>query len=132
MTTKKRSFVNLGKRDLLIIFVLVTILMVDGVVSIRLQQQSPLDGRRIIIVPDAKEQTTTTNQTPLKTAVFALGSFWRSEAVFGCLNGVERTTSGYAGGTPGFKTNPEFRSLGDHAECVQVFSFSFYYSLSFN
>ncbi|KAJ4827468.1 Peptide methionine sulfoxide reductase A5 [Turnera subulata] len=54
---------------------------------------------------------------PLKTAVFALGSFWRSEAVFGCLNGVVRTTVGYAGGS---KSNPEYRSLGDHAESVQV------------
>ncbi|XVF15888.1 hypothetical protein REPUB_Repub09cG0195200 [Reevesia pubescens] len=53
----------------------------------------------------------------LKTAVFALGSFWRSEAVFGCLNGVVRTTSGYAGGS---KINPEYRSLGDHAESVLV------------
>ncbi|KAH9711070.1 peptide methionine sulfoxide reductase A5 [Citrus sinensis] len=54
---------------------------------------------------------------PLKAAVFALGSFWSSEAVFGCLNGVVRTTVGYAGGS---KTNPEFRNLGDHAESVQV------------
>ncbi|GAV74351.1 PMSR domain-containing protein [Cephalotus follicularis] len=54
---------------------------------------------------------------PLKTAVFALGSFWRSEAVFGCLNGVVRTTAGYAGGS---KTSPEYRSLGDHAESVMV------------
>ncbi|KAJ8647942.1 hypothetical protein MRB53_000965 [Persea americana] len=54
---------------------------------------------------------------PLKVAVFALGSFWRSESVFGCLPGVFRTTVGYAGGT---KTNPEFRSLGDHAESVQI------------
>lgn len=57
---------------------------------------------------------------PLKAAVFALGSFWSSEAVFGCLNGVVRTTVGYAGGS---KTNPEFRNLGDHAESVQVSSF---------
>uniref|UniRef100_A0A7N1A178 Peptide methionine sulfoxide reductase A5 n=1 Tax=Kalanchoe fedtschenkoi TaxID=63787 RepID=A0A7N1A178_KALFE len=54
---------------------------------------------------------------PLRTAVFALGSFWRSESVFGCLDGVVRTTAGYAGGT---KTNPEYRSLGDHAEAVQI------------
>ena len=53
----------------------------------------------------------------LKTAVFALGSFWRSEAVFGCLTGVVRTTAGYAGGS---KINPEYRSLGDHAESVLV------------
>ncbi|CAL5324289.1 unnamed protein product [Camellia sinensis] len=54
---------------------------------------------------------------PLKSAVFALGSFWRSEAVFGCLDGVVRTTAGYAGGS---KINPAYRSLGDHAESVQI------------
>ncbi|KAG2303043.1 hypothetical protein Bca52824_031694 [Brassica carinata] len=54
---------------------------------------------------------------PLKSAVFALGSFWRSEAAFGCINGVVRTTAGYSGGT---KVNPEYRKLGDHAESVQV------------
>ncbi|KAL3720508.1 hypothetical protein ACJRO7_005339 [Eucalyptus globulus] len=54
---------------------------------------------------------------PSRTAVFALGSFWRSEAVFGCLDGVVRTAVGYAGGS---KPNPEYRSLRDHAECVQV------------
>ncbi|KAJ9563821.1 hypothetical protein OSB04_008981 [Centaurea solstitialis] len=54
----------------------------------------------------------------LKTAVFSLGSFWRSESVFGCLDGVVRTTVGYAGGS---KANPEYRSLGDHAESVQLY-----------
>ncbi|CAM8912207.1 unnamed protein product [Rhodiola kirilowii] len=54
---------------------------------------------------------------PLRTAVFALGSFWRSESVFGCLDGVVRTTAVYAGGS---RTNPEYRSLGDHAEAVQI------------
>ncbi|GKV41489.1 hypothetical protein SLEP1_g49015 [Rubroshorea leprosula] len=67
-----------------------------------------------IRVPD---QVPNTADRPLKTAVFALGCFWRSEAVFGCLNGVVRTTVGYAGGS---KVNPEYRSLGDHAEAVQV------------
>lgn len=54
---------------------------------------------------------------PLKTAVFSLGSFWRSEAVFGCLDGVVTTTVGYAGGS---KINPEYRSLADHAESIQI------------
>ncbi|XP_027345543.1 peptide methionine sulfoxide reductase A5 isoform X1 [Abrus precatorius] len=57
------------------------------------------------------------DQQRLQVAVFALGSFWRSEAVFGCIPGVIRTTVGYAGGS---KSNPEYRSLGDHAESVQV------------
>ncbi|KAK6922620.1 Peptide methionine sulfoxide reductase MsrA domain [Dillenia turbinata] len=54
---------------------------------------------------------------PLKIAVFALGSFWRSEAAFGCIRGVVRTTAGYSGGS---KSNPEYRSPGDHAESVQI------------
>lgn len=60
----------------------------------------------------------------LKIAVFALGSFWRSEAVFGCLNGVVRTAAGYTGGS---RPNPEYRSLGDHAECVQVVILFFHF-----
>ncbi|GFP90167.1 peptide methionine sulfoxide reductase a5 [Phtheirospermum japonicum] len=66
----------------------------------------------------------------LRIAVFALGSFWRSEVAFGCLDGVVRTAVGYAGGS---KPSPEYRSLGDHAECVQVviFSFIFPYSETF-
>ncbi|KAG8093982.1 hypothetical protein GUJ93_ZPchr0012g19536 [Zizania palustris] len=51
------------------------------------------------------------------TAVFALGSFWRSEASFGCLPGVIRTSVGYAGGSKAF---PQYRNLADHAECVKV------------
>nr|GEU55576.1 peptide methionine sulfoxide reductase A5 [Tanacetum cinerariifolium] len=52
-----------------------------------------------------------------KTAVFALGSFWRSESVFGCLDGVITTSVGYTGGS---KLNPEYRSLGDHAESIHI------------
>lgn len=63
------------------------------------------------------ESVKTSSNQPLKTAVFSLGSFWRSEAVFGCLDGVVRTTAGYAGGS---KVNPDYRNWGDHAESVQV------------
>lgn len=65
-----------------------------------------------------------------QVAVFALGSFWRSEAVFGCLPGVVRTFAGYSGGSRGSSSNilnPEFRNLGDHAECVKVVCLSFPY-----
>lgn len=68
-----------------------------------------------IRIPD-RIQKDPTNQL-LKTATFCLGSFWRSESVFGCVDGVVRTSVGYAGGS---KVNPEYRSLGDHAECVQI------------
>ncbi|XP_020579252.1 peptide methionine sulfoxide reductase A5 isoform X2 [Phalaenopsis equestris] len=65
-------------------------------------------------IPESSRQN---SNRPLKSAVFALGSFWRSEVVFGCLPGVVRTLVGYAGGT---KANPEYRNLGNHAECVQI------------
>lgn len=70
------------------------------------------------VAQPAREQP---DQQRLQTAVFALGSFWRSEAVFGCLPGVVRTTVGYSGGS---KPNPEYRSFGDHAESVQVLVFN--------
>ncbi|XP_031476990.1 peptide methionine sulfoxide reductase A5 [Nymphaea colorata] len=78
-----------------------------------------LDGTLCVRVPvNIPPSVSVGDRNPsLRTAVFALGSFWRAEAVFGCLQGVERTTAGYAGGT---KARPEFRSLGDHAEAVQV------------
>lgn len=52
-----------------------------------------------------------------RVVVFALGSFWRGEAVFGCLPGVLRTRAGYAGGV---RVNPDYHSVGDHAETVEV------------
>lgn len=89
------------------LFLLVlTVLLTDDVLAIRFPDR---------ISNSDKDQT----DQLLKTAVFALGSFWRSEAVFGCLNGVVRTTVGYAGGS---KNNPEYRSLADHAESVMVSS----------
>ncbi|GMH06536.1 hypothetical protein Nepgr_008376 [Nepenthes gracilis] len=94
---------NVGHRHILLL-ILLGILSADPSLSIRLPD-------RIVSSKDYSS-----NQ-PLKTAVFALGSFWRSEAVFGCLNGVVRTTAGYAGGS---KSNPEYRSLADHAESVQI------------
>ncbi|CAI8609043.1 unnamed protein product [Vicia faba] len=77
------------------------------------------DNAHCIRFPDRVAQPARDQTDPqhLQTAVFALGSFWRSEAVFGCLPGVVRTTAGYAGGS---KPNPEYRSFGDHAESVQV------------
>ncbi|CAN0918651.1 Peptide methionine sulfoxide reductase A5 [Linum grandiflorum] len=89
---------------LLFSILLFTISLSDQAFSIRLPER---------ISATAIEQP----DQPLNSAVFALGSFWRSEAVFGCLHGVVRTTVGYSGGSKPF---PEYRSLADHAECVQV------------
>jgi peptide-methionine (S)-S-oxide reductase len=50
-------------------------------------------------------------------ATFGLGCFWGPDATFGALDGVVRTRVGYAGGT---KTDPSYRTLGDHTEVVQL------------
>ncbi|MGU3472040.1 peptide-methionine (S)-S-oxide reductase MsrA [Paenibacillus sp. D51F] len=51
------------------------------------------------------------------SAAFAMGCFWRPEALFGSLPGVIRTRTGYAGGT---SLNPDYRHMGDHSETVQL------------
>ena len=51
------------------------------------------------------------------SATFALGCFWRPDALFGALDGVVRTRVGYAGGTT---PAPTYDDIGDHIEAVQV------------
>lgn len=52
-----------------------------------------------------------------ESAVVALGCFWGAEPVFGALDGVVRTTVGFAGGTA---ADPEYASIGGHAEAVRI------------
>ena len=89
------------------------------------------EGIRVTDLSSSSSITTTTyspsSWKDSETAIFALGSFWQAEAVFGCIRGVLRTTAGYTGGS---KPNPEYRNIGDHAEAVQV-SFSLLSILSF-
>ena len=96
------------KHCLLSLLIILTAFVIDNALCIRFPDR--------VHQPDRDPP----DQRLLQTAVFALGSFWRSEAVFGCLPGVIRTTAGYAGGS---KPNPEYRSLGDHAESIQVLNF---------
>lgn len=79
------------------------------------------DGASAIRISDSFSSSSpivsSTASPASKTAIFALGSFWHGEAVFGCLLGVLRTTAGYTGGS---KSNPEYRNVGDQAEAVEV------------
>lgn len=57
----------------------------------------------------------------VEIATFGMGCFWCSEAVFGSLEGVERVTSGYSGGTVAHPTYAQVCSgATGHAEVVQV------------
>ncbi|WP_055445658.1 peptide-methionine (S)-S-oxide reductase MsrA [Lacinutrix mariniflava] len=58
----------------------------------------------------------------LKTAIFASGCFWCTEAVFNRVIGVEKVISGFTGGNI---KNPAYREITTgrtgHAEGIQVF-----------
>jgi len=57
----------------------------------------------------------------LKTAIFAGGCFWCTEAVFNRIKGVETVVSGYTGG---FIKNPAYREVCSgrtgHAEAIKI------------
>jgi len=59
--------------------------------------------------------------TGLKTAIFAGGCFWCTEAIFNELKGVKKVVSGYTGGKV---ANPTYKQvttgLTGHAECTQI------------
>jgi peptide-methionine (S)-S-oxide reductase len=52
-----------------------------------------------------------------ETATLSMGCFWSPDALFGSLEGVVRTSVGYAGGST---VNPTYRQLADHIETIQV------------
>lgn len=57
----------------------------------------------------------------LKTIVFGGGCFWCSEAVFQRVRGVERVTSGYAGGEMPRPTYEDvFKGSTGHAEVIKL------------
>ena len=57
----------------------------------------------------------------LDTATFGTGCFWCTEAIFQQLEGVEKVTSGYSGGTVPNPTYEEVCSkTTGHAECLNI------------
>lgn len=69
----------------------------------------------------SQNANTTMKDTGLKTAVFAGGCFWCTEAIFEELKGVQKVVSGYSGGKI---ANPTYKQvstgLTGHAECTQI------------
>ena len=62
-----------------------------------------------------------TSNTNLETATFGTGCFWCTEAIFQQLEGVEKVTSGYSGGSV---PNPSYEQVCSkttgHAECLNI------------
>ena len=63
----------------------------------------------------------TTTPLTMDTATFGTGCFWCTEAIFQQLEGVEKVTSGYSGGSV---PNPTYEQVCSkttgHAECLNV------------
>lgn len=61
------------------------------------------------------------NNNKLDTATLGTGCFWCTEAIFQQLEGVEKVTSGYSGGTV---ANPTYEQVCSkttgHAECLNI------------
>ncbi|MFZ1785835.1 MAG: peptide-methionine (S)-S-oxide reductase MsrA [Ferruginibacter sp.] len=73
--------------------------------------------------PKTKKEKKLMSNTPvtLDTATFGTGCFWCTEAIFQQLEGVEKVTSGYSGGTV---VNPTYEQVCSkttgHAECLNI------------
>ena len=59
-----------------------------------------------------------------ETAVFGVGCFWCTEAVFGMLKGIKSVTPGYAGGLTGSGQAPTYEEVSSgetgHAEVIRI------------
>lgn len=72
---------------------------------------------------ESKVMSTANSSTPLSmdTATFGTGCFWCTEAIFQQVEGVEKVTSGYSGGTV---ANPTYEQVTSkttgHAECLNI------------
>ena len=100
----------------------ISYLVIVGVVvwwGVRVMSGQPAEPKGVFPAPaiDAKLATAPGKET----AVFSGGCFWGVQGVFEHVKGVQRATSGYAGGTV---ENPYYELVSsgstEHAESVQV------------
>ncbi len=72
-------------------------------------------------IPAAKVDATLATAPGKRTAVFAGGCFWGTQAVFERVKGVTATTTGYSGGAAGTATYDQVTTeTTGHAESVEV------------
>ena len=75
----------------------------------------------LLLISSIKQSETTIDGLNSRTAVFAGGCFWCTEAVFSQLKGVKSVVSGYSGGKV---VNPTYEQVSSghtgHAECTLI------------
>ena len=95
---------------------ILTIILIIAVFAVALQSMGDQP-----VQPQNIDQTGTTMDPNLKTAIFAGGCFWCVEADFEKVPGVVEAISGYTGGQ---RPNPTYKEVSaggtGHAEAVQV------------
>jgi peptide-methionine (S)-S-oxide reductase len=89
-------------------------LFLNSLVSVKAINTEPKAAQTSTAIP-------TVNQKGMKTAVFAGGCFWGTEAVFEHLKGVANVVSGYSGGSAATANYEAVGSgLTGHAESIRV------------
>ncbi len=94
------------------------VLFISGISFLGIQSCAQKDNS---VKTQKENKIMTSSNVKLDTATFGTGCFWCTEAIFQQLEGVEKVTSGYSGGTVPNPTYEEVCSkTTGHAECLNI------------
>ncbi len=94
------------------------VLFLSGISFLGIQSCAQQDNS---VKTQKENKIMTSSNVKLDTATFGTGCFWCTEAIFQQLEGVEKVTSGYSGGTVPNPTYEEVCSkTTGHAECLNI------------
>ena len=94
------------------------VLFISGISFLGIQSCAQQDNS---VKTQKENKIMTSSNVKLDTATFGTGCFWCTEAIFQQLEGVEKVTSGYSGGTVPNPTYEEVCSkTTGHAECLNI------------
>ena len=94
------------------------VLFISGISFLGIQSCAQKDNS---VKTQKENKIMTSSNVKLDTATFGTGCFWCTEAIFQQLEGVEKVTSGYSGGTVPNPTYEEVCSkTTGRAECLNI------------
>lgn len=94
------------------------VLFLSGISFLGIQSCAQQDNS---VKTQKENKIMTSSNVKLDNATFGTGCFWCTEAIFQQLEGVEKVTSGYSGGTVPNPTYEEVCSkTTGHAECLNI------------